>query len=210
LRRITKAALGGLAGCALVLGGTQAASGALSDLLKIQSWGEDLATSTEDPFDSARTKIVINEGTGTTTFTIKITGIGPSAFGQLLGAHLHTGRCLENTGPAAGPHYNHQAAFGDTTPDVNTDTEVWFNLVANEEDGTASDVTTVPFVPVDSVATDLGVPALGVPPSPGEMSVVVHVLPTNTRLNYPNDPGAVGFAGPRQACFPVLVPEWAD
>ena len=30
VRRITKAALGGLAGCALVLGGTQAASGALS------------------------------------------------------------------------------------------------------------------------------------------------------------------------------------
>ncbi len=65
LRRITKAALGGLAGCALVLGGTQVASGALSD--NPQELHERLVTTvlTSDcePFDSAKAKITIDEGT---------------------------------------------------------------------------------------------------------------------------------------------------
>jgi superoxide dismutase, Cu-Zn family len=201
LKRITKAALGGLAGCALVLGGTQVASGALSNILKIQGSAEDLMTTTDGTLDSARAKITINEGTDSTTFSIRVTGIDPSQAGNTLGSHLHIGPCVEGTGGAAGGHYNHAAALGVSPAPVSPETEVWFDLVA-DENGMAYDETTVPFVPIDSALTD----STG---TPGVMSVVVHLLPTNTELNYPNNPGAVGFAGGRQACFPVLVPQWA-
>ena len=42
MRRITKAALGGLAGCALVLGGVQAASGGILDKEAFPGWLTDL------------------------------------------------------------------------------------------------------------------------------------------------------------------------
>ena len=68
LKRITKAALGGLAGCALVLGGTQAASGALSEILRIHE--DDLADllmePTAGPLDSAKATITISQGHETT------------------------------------------------------------------------------------------------------------------------------------------------
>jgi Cu/Zn superoxide dismutase len=195
LRRITKAALGGLAGCALVLGGTQVASGALTNILKIQAFAEDLQMSTEGPLDSARAKITIVEGTDSTTFSIRATGLGSSAQNQILGSHLHVGECIEGSGTSASDHYNSQIAAGVPKAEavISRDTEVWFDLVADEE-GMAHAVTTVQFVPVDSELTD---------PSgtPGVMSIVVHVQST--------DP-VTGLAGPRQACFPVLVPQWAD
>jgi Cu/Zn superoxide dismutase len=213
VRRITKAALGGVAGCALILGGTQAASGALSTILKIREDSGDFLTATAQPLDSAKAKITINEGTDSTggpatTFSIRVTGIDPSIAGKTLGSHLHTGPCVEGDagpppGPTAGPHYNHQAALGDTTPDVNRETEVWFDLVADSE-GMAYDETTVPFVPIDSESTDT------ITKTPGVMSVVVHVLPTNTELGKPNVGQPAGFAGTRQACFPLSVPQWAD
>jgi superoxide dismutase, Cu-Zn family len=199
VRRITKAALGGLAGCALVLGGTQVASGDLLDLLdglKVHKDSGDFLTSTEQPLDSAKAKITIDKGTnGTTTFSIRVTGIDtsidPSIVGRTLGAHLHTGQCVEGDagnpsatpsigpGPQAGPHYNHDRATGATTVRISRETEVWFDLVPNA-DGMAYDKTTVPFVPVDD----------------GVMSVVVHVKDTNP---------VTGGAGDRQACFPLSV-----
>ena len=51
--------------------------------------------------------------------------------------------------------------------------------------GDAIDDTTVPFLPIDS---------------DGDMSIVVHLLPTNPET---------GGAGPRQACFPVDASDWA-
>jgi Cu/Zn superoxide dismutase len=209
VRRITKAALGGLAGCALVLGGTQVASGALSDVLKIQGFAEDLATSTEGPLDSARAKIVITEGTNSTTFAVRITGIDPSIQGAKLGGHLHTGPCEEGQSTLAGPHYNDEVVkqgkvaptplvpYPDNPAEVSPKTEVWFEFVADAE-GMAYDETTVDFIPDDSdPARD-----------PGVMSVVVHVRETNTAYWYPNPLAIVGDAGPRQACFPLLVPQW--
>ena len=205
LKRITKAALGGVASCALILGGTGVASGELEllDFLKVHRDSNDVNTSYAT-LDAAKAKITIDKGTDSegrknTTFSIRITGIGPAAVDKTLGSHLHTGPCIANDGTSAGPHYNHQAALGDTTPDVNRDTEVWFDLVADEE-GMAMDVTTVPFVPIDSELTDI------ITKSPGVMSVVVHVDPTNS------DPlaGTVGSAGARQACFPLSVPQWDD
>jgi Cu/Zn superoxide dismutase len=212
VRRITKAALGGLAGFALVVGGTQAATGALSEILKVREDSGDFLTSTDQPLDAAKAKITIVEGTGSSTsFTVRITGIDPSVAGTALGGHLHTGRCVEGDstpkpGLQAGPHYNREvveenkvfpasAMPGDDIAEVSPKTEVWFDFVADAE-GMAYDQTTVSFTPDDS--DPLWVP--------GVMSIVVHVKATNT------DPlaGPVGDAGARQACFPVSVPEWAD
>ena len=82
LRRITKAALGGLAGCALVLGGTGVASGELLDILKIHRDSNDVNASTV-ALDSAKAKITIDKGTDSegrenTTFAIRVTGIDVS------------------------------------------------------------------------------------------------------------------------------------
>jgi hypothetical protein len=184
VRRITKAALSGIAGCALVLGGTGVASGALSNILKIQGFSEDLtmtpASTLDEVFDSARAKITIKKGADNTTFTIRLTGIDPSVANTTFGSHLHTGPCVENGGGSVGPHYNHDVTLGISPARIGPETEVWFDLVP-DEDGMAYDVTTVPFVPVDP---------------DGVMSVVVHQLAT--------DP-VTGIAGTKQACFPVDV-----
>jgi hypothetical protein len=192
LRRITKAALGGVAGCALVLGGTQLASGL--DNLRIL---EDARVLHADKMlDDAKANITINKGTDSTAFSIRVTGIDVSGidFSEPvlpLGSHLHIGKCVKGNlgGTDAGPHYNHDVHFYHKffptagllpVAEVSPDTEVWFDLVP-DEGGMAYDQTTVPFVPVDS---------------DGVMSVVVHVDPTNP------DTGA---AGARQACFPLDV-----
>jgi Cu/Zn superoxide dismutase len=197
LRRITKAALGGVAGCALVLGGTQAASGVLSTIFREQS--ENLLTDplVAKPFDMAKATISIAVEGKSTTFKLDLTKIDPSIAGKTLGSHLHTGPCIAESGGSAGPHYNHDvvarnkvlSALGEKitgrTAEVSSYTEVWFDLIPDAA-GVASDETTVPFVPQDP---------------DGIMSVVVHVAPTNT------DPllGTVGGAGARQACFPLSV-----
>lgn len=193
MRRITKAAVGGLAGCALVLGGTQGASAALER----KSWFRDTVTdllTADGPLDSAKAKITIAERTNKTTFRIRVRDIDPSIAGKTLGAHLHTGPFMEGSGSSAGPHYNQDVIVGGktlpvsgeepgpNTAEVSPHTEVWFDLVPDEE-GVAFDETTVPFRPVDP---------------DGVMSVVIHELPTD----------ATGAAGPRQACFPLSVPQW--
>jgi Cu/Zn superoxide dismutase len=201
VRRITKAALGGIAGCALVLGGTQVASGAD----KFHDALTDFLTA-DGPFDSATAtvRISINEGTDKTTFSVGIKGINASSIaGSPLGSHLHTGPCVEGDfgdstvtpavlpGSQAGPHYNDQVVTEgkkfpgqDVDPadlaEISPNTEVWFNFLP-DQDGTAEDRTTVPFVPVDP---------------DGVMSIVVHVLETNPDT---------GGAGTRQACFPLSV-----
>jgi Cu/Zn superoxide dismutase len=198
LKRITKAALGGLAGCALALGGTQVASGVLSTIFREQS--ENLLAAS-GPFDYAKATTTITVDGNNTTFKIDLTKIDPSAEGKLLGSHLHTGPCIEEiAGGSAGPHYNHEVVtmnksfptgektYGYTAEVSSPDTEVWFDLIP-DADGNASDETTVPFVPVDP---------------DGLMSVVVHVGGTNTAYGVPYHEGKVaGFAGTRQACFPL-------
>jgi superoxide dismutase, Cu-Zn family len=197
VRRITKVVLGGLAGCALALGGTQVASGVLSTIFREQS--ENLLTDSAaaKPFDMAKATISIAVEGNSTTFKIDLTKIDPSIAGKTLGSHLHTGPCVEESGGSAGPHYNHEVVtknkkfpvLGERTygytAEVSPNTEVWFDLIPDAA-GVASDETTVPFVPEDP---------------DGVMSVVVHVSPTNT------DPllGLVGGAGTRQACFPLSV-----
>jgi hypothetical protein len=187
VRRITKAALGGVAGCALALGGTQVASGVLSTIFREQSENL-LATS----LNLAKATITISQEGTSTTFRIDLTKIDSSEEDKMLGSHLHTGPCVEEQGTAAGPHYNHDVVANNKrfpvpgelktygyTAEVSSSTEVWFDLMV--EEGNASDETTVPFVPVDP---------------DGVMSVVVHEKAT--------DP-TTGLAGIRQACFPLDV-----
>jgi hypothetical protein len=196
LRRITKAALGGVAGCALALGGTQVASGVLSTILREQS--ENLLTDAQaaKPFDMAKATIKIAVDGNRTTFNLDLTKIGPSQLDPeepVLGSHLHTGPCIDGDPMSAGPHYNHDVVTNNKrfpvpgevktygyTAEISTSTEVWFDLKPEGAD-IASAETTVPFVPVDP---------------DGVMSVVVHVSFT--------DP-LTGTAGKRQACFPLSV-----
>ena len=200
MRRITKVALGGVASCALILGGTGIASGALLEMLQIREPAADLFTA-PGPLDSAKGKITIGEAeNGATVFKLRVTGIDPTIAGTQLGSHLHTGPCKEgdfgnptaspSTAPGgqAGPHYNHQViaeGIPAAAAEVSSNTEVWFNLVPDAE-GIASDKAKVSFVPVDP---------------DGIMSVVVHVGPTIRNPNL----GTVGSAGARQACFPLFV-----
>jgi Cu/Zn superoxide dismutase len=197
LRRITKAALGGVAGCALALGGTQVASGVLSTIFREQS--ENLLVNSGGPFDYAKATLTIAVEGNSTTFNLDLTKIDPSIAGSKLGSHLHTGPCVEESGGSAGPHYNHEVVTDKNktfpvgektygyTAEVSPTTEVWFDLITDAE-GKASDETTVPFVPVDP---------------DGVMSVVVHRLETNTAFGIPNANQVAGYAGTRQACFPV-------
>jgi hypothetical protein len=196
VKRITKAVLSGLAGGALVLAGTQTATG-LSPIRYIADViGDVVDLPAEGPFDDASAKLRLKVTPDATNFKLDVTGIERSAAGQVFGAHLHTDACDDaSTPPAyqpAGPHYNHEVvALGvpRAEAEVSPKTEVWFDFVPNAF-GQATDDSTVPFLPVDP---------------DGAMSIVVHLLPTNT------DPtqGTVGGAGGRQACFPLDVSSWA-
>ena len=66
------------------------------------------------------------------------------------------------------------------------ETEVWFDLVPNEN-GMAYDETTVPFVPVDPFV-----------PDDGDMSIVVHVSFTKPD----------GTAGTAASLLPADVAKW--
>jgi Cu-Zn family superoxide dismutase len=184
VRRITKAALGGVAGFALVLGGTQVAVGSLEGTYK---FFRDNLVDPEPPFtndgafDSAKAKTTITQTTdGTTTFAIRVTGIDPSVEGAQFGAHLHVGECVKTGG-----HYQHVVGTGPAW--INPHNEVWLGLEPDVE-GMALGRTTVTFVPDDDKYPEH---------SPGKMSIVIHKGPLDA-------PGA------KQACFPLSVPQWAD
>jgi Cu/Zn superoxide dismutase len=196
VRRITKAALGGLAGCALTLGGVQAASGGILLQQAFPGWLTDLEADNVGPapdllpmtgaFDSAKAKLMVTEtSNGKTTFSLEVEEIDGFA-GREFGSHLHTGPCVPGVPTDAKGHY--------TNPGLDPrlpleEREVWFKVVPNE-DGVAADETVVPYVPKD-------------PDHDGIMSIVIHRDPTNT------DPGlgTVGGAGPREVCLP-LVTTW--
>jgi Cu/Zn superoxide dismutase len=215
VRRITKAAFSGFAGCALILGVSQAANGDHANITYPL-----LKASTGDfqekagPFDDATgtLRVIQAPDNAATGFKLTVEDINVEDFegtaGQEFGAHLHTGPCIDGdyaspaqpatdtepstpakaAGSLAGPHYNHETATtGTSTPAINAQTEVWFDLVPSDH-GDATDDTKVNFVPLDATL------------APGEMSIVIHVSPTNP---------ATGAAGARQACFQLLTPDWA-
>jgi Cu/Zn superoxide dismutase len=186
LRRITKAALGGVASCALILGGTQVATGSLVEEYNYSGGLVDLMTTTAGPLDGAKATLRVQQNLEDgTEFNLSLENIDPSAAGVEFGSHLHIGPCEKGNGTAAMGHYNHDDALLLPREALHK-TEVWWDLVPNDH-GEANDDTSVPFVPLDSLH------------SPGVMSVVIHVLPTDHQS---------GTAGARQACLPLSVPQW--
>jgi hypothetical protein len=179
LRRIAKAALGGLAGCALVLGGTQVASGTESLIYKFREDLTDFISDKPGPFDSARAKTTITEtAEGGTTFEVRVTGIDPRVAGRTFGGHLHIGPCDTAFN---GGHYRHDTTL--ELPDLAMPpNELWFNFTP-DEDGMAYDLQTAQWVPVDL---------------DGQMSIVVH----EGTAEQPTSSSA------KQACFPLAVPQW--
>jgi Cu/Zn superoxide dismutase len=209
VRRITKAVLGGVAGCALILGASQAAnsdSGNMTYLLKGTPIGGDFTPNVPEndpvlgPFDQAKGTLRVSQAPDDTATGFKLTveGIDKEVAGQEFGAHLHTGPCVNGdyadpvtgkaAGSLAGPHYKDGVA-----PNLE-DVEVWFDLIPNDH-GVATDDTKKNFVPVDSTLER------------GEMSIVIHVLPTNTEFGYPTADKPAGYAGDRQACFKLMTPD---
>jgi hypothetical protein len=198
LRRITKAALGGLAGGALILGGTQVAVGVIEMFPTSEGGVIDLAA--PGPFDKASVTLQVKKNSGDgTNFVLDVTGIDPTAAGQEFGAHLHTKACDDtSSGMPGGPHYNHEVVAGGVPvaeAEISRRTEVWFDLVPDVV-GVARDSTTVKFVPVDPEVLD--------PPDPEDpvqpMSIVLHNAATANKT---------GIAGARGACF-TLDAEWAE
>jgi Cu/Zn superoxide dismutase len=214
VRGIARAAVGSLAGCALILAASQAANGDSANmtyLLQGDRTGNFLQEDHPGPFDQAKGTLRVMQAPddAATGFKLTVEDIEGAA-GQEFGAHLHTGPCVDKDytgiptnpvpGGKAGPHYNHEAASGDLTPAVNPQTEVWFDLVPNDH-GDATDDTKVNFVPADNSPNLLFIP--------GEMSIVIHALPTNTEFGIPTAGKPAGYAGDRQACFKLVTPDWA-
>ena len=204
MRRITKAAIGGLTGCALALGGTQVAMSAVDYFLYPEDLAEGGQVELEEmvvpgPFVGASADLRLKVSPTGSNFKLEVSGIAESGTGSIYGAHLHTHDCLDSsTGTRGGPHYNHEVhgvvpskKFPSSNvpveewAEVSSETEVWFSFAPNAH-GKATADATVPFVPVDP---------------DGAMSVVIHEKATIT------DPalGVVGSAGGRQACFPLSV-----
>jgi superoxide dismutase, Cu-Zn family len=182
LKRITKAALGGVASCALILGGTQVAGGAVSEIFKFREALTDFTPEPGQPFDSVRAKTTISKtADGGTSWEVRMTGIdvlsewdGGTVVGRTFGGHLHTGPCDPATNSG---HYRHDTTL--EPPALGTPpNELWFNFTP-DADGMAYDVQTAPWVPVDE----------------GQMSIVVHLLTADQPTT----------KSPKQACFPLSV-----
>jgi hypothetical protein len=193
MKRITKAALGGVAGCAMILGATQVATGESQQITRSYPLSRltDLRPVHDNgPLDGASAQLRIvespDEGTG---FRLRVTGINLSweegrAVGHDFGAHLHVGLCQTPTFNSTTNTYSNETGghYGDKYLPF-PENEVWFDLVPDDE-GVANDEVWVPFVPVDDL--------------PPGMSVVIHresaALPTNL--------------SPKEACLPVDVQSW--
>jgi hypothetical protein len=199
VRRITKAALGGVAGCALVLGGTQVAVGGIEMFPTYE--GDVTNLPAVGPFDNASVNLQVKKSEDATNFVLDVTGISVTAAGQEFGAHLHTKACDDlssGVDKPGGPHYNHEVVAGGVPAaeaEISRRTEVWFDLVPNAF-GVARDSTTVKFVPVDPEVLDPLDPEDPVQP----MSIVLHNAATANKT---------GAAGDRGACF-TLDAEWAE
>jgi|SRR5215213_10938602 len=183
MKRLTKAALGGIASGALILGATQAAIGELPVSRQIFP-GPLVDLNSATTLDSAEAVLKVTETRDGTYFSLRVKGIAAEA-GDEFGAHLHVDGCVAGIGSASGDHYNTDVvATGVPYLDAvkTPTTEVWLDLVVDEY-GVAVDQTLVPFVPVDTN---------------GKMSIVLHQDANNS----------VGVAGPREACLPLDVPSW--
>ena len=189
VKRITNAALGGVAACGLILGTTLTAGGVAPNIL----FGPETVKVTDlrpaddkGPLDDASATLRIlssDEGTG---FRLRVTGIDRNWEGHDFGAHLHVGPCVTPTiNYATDPvSYSNDTGghFGVQHLPFPSN-EAWLDLVPDEE-GVANDEVWVGFVPVDDL--------------PPGMSIVIHreraALPT--------------IQSQKEVCLPVNVDSW--
>jgi Cu/Zn superoxide dismutase len=134
-RRLTALAIGV---AALLLAASSAGADAPT---RARGSGElrDLQLTSEQPTDHATAQVTAVEDGDETTVTLKVQGLDHAAAGTELGAHVHSGSCVEGNGAAAGPHYN---TTGGTT--ISDETEVWLDFTV-QPNGTGSATATVPF-----------------------------------------------------------------
>lgn len=127
---------------------------------KVQSTGKltDLSIASPAVTDGAQAHVTAEEiEGGGTRVRLLVTGFDHDAVGNTYGAHVHVGTCVENTGGAAGGHYNHD---GGPATELN---EVWLDLTVRRG-GIAETIAEVPFAI----------------PAGAARSVVVHAQPTAT------------------------------
>ena len=168
--KIGRAVAIGLVGVGVVAGGAVAAP----KLIQSNDDLTDFATATGQATDGARAHVRV-EATddGGTRVRLHVTGLDLDAVGRTLGAHVHRGPCVVDSGGAASTHYKH----GDQTVTATPANEIWLDFVV-QPGGVGDADTTVGFtVPTDAAA-----------------SVVIHERQTD-------NPG--GGAGARYACIPV-------
>jgi Cu/Zn superoxide dismutase len=144
----------GVAAALLLATATAAGAGAST---RARGAGElrDLQLATVQPTDHATAQVVATEEGGSTTVTLKVQGLDHGWAGSGLGAHVHSGSCVEGDGAAAGPHYNAGGGVSDQT-------EVWLDFTI-EANGTGFATATVPFTI----------------PAGGAGVVVIHAMETN-------------------------------
>lgn len=170
MNRIGRAAVLGFAGVTLLA----SAAAAVPKLIQSNDDLTDFATASAQATDGARAHVIVEPaGDGGTRVRLQVTGLDLDAVGRTLGAHVHRGPCVENSGAAASSHYKH----GDQAVVATPANEIWLDFVV-QEGGVGFADTTVAFeVPADAAG-----------------SVVIHETATA-------NPG--GGAGARYACIPV-------
>jgi len=117
----------------------------------------DLLLTTAEPTDHATAQVEATESGGTTTVTLKVQGLDHAAAGTELGAHVHSGSCVEGMPADAGPHYNTTGGSS-----ISDQTEVWLDFTVRAN-GTGTATATVPFT---------------IPPG-GAGAVVIHATHTD-------------------------------
>jgi hypothetical protein len=105
------------------------------------------------PFADASAKLTLVGHGDDSTAVLVVHGVDRAEADRTFGAHLHSGRCVDGVGSAAGPHYHHTRQ---PPPTISDQTEIWLDFTVDDE-GNANAVAHVPFVP-----------------TPGQRSVVIH------------------------------------
>lgn len=147
------------------------AGGLAGSVLRVRGALTDLQLTTANPTDGAAARVLVLERDGYTGVMLLVGGLDLAAAGTTLGAHVHTGPCVENDGTAAGPHFN---ITGQPPTVVSPETEVWLDFTVGP-DGSGRSKALVPFEI----------------PAGAAQSIVIHALPTDQN----------GVAGARLACI---------
>lgn len=114
----------------------------------------DLSTTTAQATDGAWAVASATVTGDRTVVRLNVKDLPAAEAGRTFGAHVHTGPCVEDSGSAAGPHYNDGGG-------ISEETEVWLDFTVTGG-GTGHATAIVPFAIPDGAAH----------------SIVIHALPT--------------------------------